>query len=85
MGNVMIVFDEEHERRLRRFAKRKYGGKKGSLSKVVWEALDQMDEKGMTALEQFQDLVKKSKGFEYKMYKNRSDNRIIFQNILDIR
>lgn len=73
MGNVMVVLDEEHERRLRRMAQQKYGGKKGSLSKVVWEALDEMDEKGKTALEEFQELVKNAKGFKYTMYKNRSE------------
>ncbi len=73
MGNVMVVLDDEHERRLRRLAQQKYGGKKGSLSKVVWEALDQMEEKGKTALEQLEEMMKNAKPVEYKRYKHRSE------------
>jgi ribosomal protein S7 len=73
MGNVMVVLDEEHERRLRRLARVRYGGKKGSLSKVVREALDQMEMKDQTALEEFLELAKNAKPVKYKMYRNRSE------------
>jgi len=73
MGNVMVVFDEEHERRLRRLAKVRYGSKKGSLSRVVWEAIDQMEEKGRTALEELEELMRNAKPIKYRMYKNRNE------------
>ncbi len=73
MGNVMVVLDEEHERRLRRMAQQRHGGKKGSLSKVVWEALDQMEEKGKTALEELEGMFRNAKPVHYKMYKNRGE------------
>lgn len=73
MGNVMVVLDEEHEHKLRYLAQQKYGGKKGSLSKVVWEAIDQLEERGQTALNEFQTLAKNAKGFKYEMYKNRNE------------
>ncbi len=39
MGKIKISLPEESERILRRIAKEKYGGKKGSLSKVAAEAV----------------------------------------------
>ncbi|MFH0927025.1 MAG: hypothetical protein V1822_00415 [Candidatus Micrarchaeota archaeon] len=73
MGNVMVVLDDEHERKLRRMAQQKYGSKKGSLSKVVWEALDEMEAKGKTATEELEEMFNTAKPVRYKMYKNRSE------------
>lgn len=74
MGNVMIALDDEHEALLRKLAQEKYGGKKGSLSEVIKEALDNLDvgtrEK---ARKNFIERLKKGLEFEYKMYKNRSE------------
>ena len=40
MGNITIALDDKREKKLRRLAKEKYNGAKGSMSKVISEALD---------------------------------------------
>ena len=42
MGNLYISLDEEHEKLLRKLAQEKYEGKKGSISKIISEALDDL-------------------------------------------
>ena len=44
MGNLTLSFEKEDEERLRRLAKDKYGGRKGSLSKVVSDGLSKLEE-----------------------------------------
>lgn len=73
MGNVMVVLDEEHERKLRALARQKFEGKKGSLSRVVWEAIDCLEQKDRTPLQELEGMFKNAKGFKYTMYKNRSE------------
>lgn len=76
MGNVIIAMDEETEQIMRRLAKRKYGGKKGSLSKVVSEALHKYDQEDERKKE-IDDFIKNYGGKidtgGYKMYKNRDE------------
>ena len=45
MGNVYITLDEEHEIFLRQQVQEKYGSKKGSISTVIQQALDELREK----------------------------------------
>ena len=74
MGNVMVALDDEYEALLRRLAQEKYGGKKGSLSGIVQDALDKMkDMNREKELEEFKKMLKKGLAFEYKMYKNRNE------------
>lgn len=73
MGNVMIVLDEEYETLLRRLAQEKYGGKKGSLSKVVEEALDKLKSDRDAIKERLKRRLAKGVDFRYKMYQKRSE------------
>ena len=74
MGNVMISLDEDHEELLRKLAREKYGGKKGSLSEVVKEALEKMKEKSRKQqVDGLILLLKKGLKGKYKMYKQRSE------------
>ena len=43
MGNLTLSLEKQDEEKLRRIAQQKYSGKKGSLSKVVSEALGKID------------------------------------------
>jgi len=73
MGNVMIVLDDEHEALLRELAREKYGGKKGSLSNVVEEALDKLKSDKDAIKERLKKRLTRGLDFEYKMYKKRSE------------
>jgi Arc/MetJ-type ribon-helix-helix transcriptional regulator len=73
MGNVMIALDDEHEKLLRRLAQEKYGGKKGSLSEVVKEALDKLRSDRDVVKERLKKRLSEGISFEYKMYKNRNE------------
>lgn len=69
----MIVLDDEHETLLRELAQEKYGGKKGSLSEVVKEALEKLKSDKDAVKERLKKRLSKGLAFEYKMYKNRSE------------
>ena len=70
----MISLDEEYEALLRRLAQEKYGGKKGSLSEIVQEALDKMKEEDREKeIEEFGKMLRKGLRFKYKMYEKRSE------------
>ncbi len=43
MGNLTVTLKDEKERKLRRLAKEKYGGKKGSIAKTLEEGIDKLD------------------------------------------
>ena len=74
MGNMMIGLDEEYEELLRRLAQEKYGGKKGSLTEVVQDALDKMKEDDREkSIEELTKRLKTGLSFKYKMYKNRNE------------
>lgn len=76
MGNVIIAMDEETEKIMRRLAKRKYGGKKGSLSKVVSEALHKYNsqDKREKEIDEFIDnYAGKFDSGGYKMYRHRDE------------
>ena len=76
MGNVIIALDDEDEKLLRSTAKRKFEGKKGSISRVVSEALHKYisgDERE-TRLKKFMDTLGKGVNLGgYKMYKHRDE------------
>lgn len=76
MGNVLISLDEKHEKILRDLAQEKYQGKKGSISLVVSEALDNAKkDDDMVEFEAMINRLKKGDGLAkgYKMYKKRSE------------
>ncbi|HIH16619.1 MAG TPA: hypothetical protein HA252_04410 [Candidatus Diapherotrites archaeon] len=43
MGHLTISLDKDTEAKLRRLADERHGGKKGSLSKVIGEALEKLE------------------------------------------
>ena len=75
MGNVLISLDNEHEKLLRNLAQDKYQGKKGSISLIVSEALDNMkkDDDMVEFERHIERLKKKGIARGYKMYKKRSE------------
>ncbi len=73
MGNVMIALDDEYEKLLRRLAQEKYGGKKGSLSEVVKEALDKLKSDRDLVKERLKRRLTEGISFKYKMYKKRDE------------
>lgn len=74
MGNVMIALDDEYENLLRRLAQERHGGKKGSLSEVVKEALANLgDEKREVQRQEFIERLRKGFDFKYRMYRQRSE------------
>ena len=42
MGNIFLALDTDHEKLLRRLAQERYEGRKGSISRIVSEALDDL-------------------------------------------
>ena len=44
MGNLMISVDDEKEKEIRKYAQEVCGGKKGSLSEFIWQAIAQFIE-----------------------------------------
>ena len=76
MGNVIVALDKETEDLMRSLAKRKFGGKKGSISKVVSEAIHKYnaDDSREKELREFVDnYANKVDLGGYKMYKHRSE------------
>ena len=77
MGNVYVSLDEEHEVLLRRLAQEKYGGKKGSISDVIQEALNELKEKERKsrARKQFLETIDKgiNLGFKGNAYESRDE------------
>ncbi len=65
MGSVLLKMDDQHEKKLRQMAKEKFGGKKGSITKVVESLLDAETEKKnkkvKEALERIHEIVMKNK------------------------
>ena len=76
MGNVIIALSEKDEKLMRSLAKRIYGGKKGSLSKVVSEALHKFNQEDKRKKE-LDDFIENYAGKlnlgGYKMYKHRDE------------
>ncbi len=74
MGNVIVSLDDEYEDMLRRLARERYNGKKGSLSQVVKDALERMAQGSHENLkEDFKKALAKGIRFKYKMYSSRSE------------
>lgn len=74
MGNVMISLDDEHEALLRKLAQEKHGGKKGSLSSVVSEALEEAKETGDEIFrKEFVDFLRTGIKGKYRMYRSRDE------------
>ena len=73
MGNVMISLDDEYENLLRQLARERYGGKKGSLSEVVQDALSQLKSEKSIVKERIKKRLNVGLKFKYEMYKKRSE------------
>lgn len=73
MGNVMIALNDEYEQLLRKLAQEKYGGKKGSLTEVVKEALDKLRSDENAIKERLKKRLAVGIDFEYKMYQSRNE------------
>lgn len=74
MGNVMISLDDEYEAILRKLAQEKYGGKKGSISETVSEALKKLQEESRERYaDEFKALLLKGLHFKYKIYRQRAE------------
>ena len=75
MGNITLSLEDKQEEKLRRIAKHKYGGKKGSMSKVVGEAIAKLEEDEKRERAKQSLLRKLSTGFEMGkiLYKNRAE------------
>ena len=78
MGNIMIALRDDTEMLLRNLAREKYGGKKGSISAVVEDAIEKLskDEKRLRAAHHQIALMRK--GFDLglgkkKLYEKRSE------------
>jgi len=69
----MISLDDEYENLLRQLAREKYGGKKGSLSEVVQDALSQLKSEKSIVKERIKKRLTTGLNFKYKMYKKRSE------------
>lgn len=75
MGNLTMSFEKEDEERIRRLAKEKYGGRKGSLSRVVNEGMSHLEEESRKERARQSLLRKLEKGFDMGkiLYRNRAE------------
>jgi hypothetical protein len=74
MGTVLVSLDEKHETLLRELTHER-GMKKGAMSFVVQDALDELNKKRSKKIvkERILNWLSKGEKFTYKMYKNRSE------------
>lgn len=77
MGNVLVSLDEEHDKLLRRLAARR-GGRKGDLSNVVAEGLDELARSDAKEASREQLFALMRKGFDLglkgkKVYESRDE------------
>ncbi|OIO26652.1 hypothetical protein AUJ14_01380 [Candidatus Micrarchaeota archaeon CG1_02_55_22] len=77
MGNVLVSLDEAHDKLLRRLAARR-GGKKGDLSNVVAEGLDELARSDAKEASREQLFALMRKGFDLglkgkKVYESRDE------------
>ena len=56
MGQVLLKLDDEHEGMLRKLSKEEFGSAKGSLTKVIQNALDEYHQKKIRQKERIQAL-----------------------------
>jgi len=75
MANVLVALDDEHEALLRKMAQKKYASKKGSISKIMSEALDELAEQEKRKKAKSRLIQKMEKGYNigFKGYKKRSE------------
>lgn len=63
MGNVTMALEDVDEERLRRFAKEKFGGGKGSMAKVVAKSLLKLEQEDKREAARKRLLESLKKGF----------------------
>ena len=75
MGNITIALDDEREKKLRRLAKEKYNGGKGSIAKVLKEGLDKVvaESKRERARKRLIELMEKGFDSGGWLFKKRAD------------
>ncbi|MBI2148586.1 hypothetical protein HYU23_02810 [Candidatus Woesearchaeota archaeon] len=77
MGNILISLNQEEEDLLRNMAQKKYGSKKGSISTIIKEALNELKtkEKRENAKRKFLETIEKgiNLGFKGKVYSKREE------------
>ncbi|NYZ77295.1 hypothetical protein H0O02_03190 [Candidatus Micrarchaeota archaeon] len=75
MGNVLVSLDDDDEAFLRRLAQERYHSKKGSISSVVSDALDEMKKKGKKerAIANLIRTMEKGYKLGFRGYKKRSE------------
>ncbi len=75
MANVLVSLDKDHEALLRKLAQKKYSSKKGSISKVMSEALDELASKEKRKKAKSHLIQEMEKGYNigFKGYKKRSE------------
>ncbi|MBS3069733.1 hypothetical protein J4441_05190 [Candidatus Micrarchaeota archaeon] len=74
MGTVIISLDEKQEARLRSLAHQLYGGKKGSLSAAVNDAVSLLSKRSNShSKAEFLRSLGRGFSFSYRMYSQRSE------------
>lgn len=78
MGDVLVSLGAQDEALLRRLAREKYDGKKGSLSNVVSEAVNELAKKDKRSMAIKRQLALMKKGFDLglkggRAYKTRDE------------
>ncbi len=75
VGNLTVALEEKDELKLRRLAKNKYGGRKGSLSKVISEALSKLEEdpRRERAVKSLIQKMEEGRHMGKLLYKHRSE------------
>ena len=75
MGNLTIGLDDKDEARLRRLAKERFEGKKGSISKTISIALDKLEEESKKdrAIKELIEMMDKGFDMGKNLIKHRSE------------
>ncbi|HLC71171.1 MAG TPA: ribbon-helix-helix domain-containing protein [Candidatus Nanoarchaeia archaeon] len=79
MGNIMISVDDEKEKEIRKYAQEVYGGKKGSLSEFISQAVTnyilsiKKEYERKAAHKRLIERMKKGLDIGYTGYKTRSE------------
>ena len=71
MGNIIISLDDKRESELRKIAREEFGGKKGSISAVIAEALDELKKRNRRQKAINNTIKIMEKGFDLGIGKNK--------------
>lgn len=75
MGNITLSLEDKGEEKARRIAKKKFGGKKGALSRVFSEGIRKLegDEKRERSRKKLLEIMEKGYPMGKILYKHRSE------------